>query len=268
MKRSVLLFALLLAGAPLAATAAAPNYGTIVTRSGREFYDCRIVRVHPDGVAFTHRDGAAKIAFKELPEHMRREFKYDPKAEAEYQNEQAALRKQEKERQRLREIAMEEQLAEAQMAEASYLASAASVYNPAPPVVPMSTALPGEPALTVGYQSPSWVGTTIGTSAFGSGRYRRGYSSWGGYYPYGYGYGYGYPTAGYTYPAYNYPSSYGYPAYNYPAYTYPSYSRPYGYGHRGGYYGRPSAFGSWNVGNGIRVGVGVSPWGGGIRLFR
>lgn len=242
-----LLVSAAVAVAPLAASAAPPSaqhFDTLVTRSGRTFYDCQIVRVHPDGVAFTHRDGAAKIPFKDLPEKLRRDFKYDPKAEAEYQREQAALRKAQKERQRQREIAMEEQLAEAQMAEASYLASAASVYNAA---APMSPALPGEPVQSVSYASPSWVGTPITGTAFGSGRYRR---SWSGYYPfgYGYGYGYGYPTAGYTYPAY----------------TYPSYSYPYRYGG----YARPTVFGSWNVGHGIHVGVGVTPFGGGIRVFR
>jgi len=141
---------------------------------------------------------------------------------------------------------MEEKLAEAQMAEASYLAAASTVY--AAPVAPMATSLPGEP-VTVAYQTPSWVGSPISTSTFGGSGYRR---SWSGYYPAGYGYGYGgYPYSGYSYPSYG-----GYGC----GYPYGG----YGYGHGG--YARPTVFGSWNVGNGIRVGVGVPL--GGIRPFR
>lgn len=248
MKRSALFLALLLATAP--AFAAPKNYSSITTRSGQVFYDCKVVRVYPDGVSFTHRDGAAKVALKDLPPNLQREFPYDAEADAQYQREQAAARKAEKERARLREIAMEEKLAEAQMAEASYLAAASTAY--AAPVAPMATSLPGEP-VTVAYQTPSWVGTPISSSSFGGSGYRRG---WTGYYPAGYGYGYGYggyPYAGYSQPYYG---SYGC------GYPYGGYSHGYGYGG----YARPAVFGSWNVGNGIRVGVGVPL--GGIRLFR
>lgn len=249
MKRSALFLALLLAATP--ALAAVPKYhSSITTLSGQVFYDCKIVRVYPDGISIMHRDGAAKIAHPDLPERLRREFPYDAQADAEYQREQAAARKAERERARLREIAMEEKLAEAQMAEASYLATASTAY--VPPVAPMATSLPGEP-VTVAYQTPSWVGTPISGSTFGGSGYRR---SWGGYYPYGYGYG-GYPYAGYNYSYPYYGGGYGYPYYG-----------GYNCGHSYGGYSRPAVFGSWNVGNGIRVGVGLSSFGGGIRVFR
>lgn len=132
MKRSVLLIALLLSVVP--ASAAPKNYGTITTRDGKSFYECQIVRVYPDGVSFTHRNGAAKIAFKDLPENLRREFRYDPQQEAAFQKEQAALRKAEQERQRQQEIVMQERLMEAQMAEASYLAAASRSVNPPAPM--------------------------------------------------------------------------------------------------------------------------------------
>lgn len=251
MKRSALFFALLLAAVP--ALAAPQNYGIITTKGGKSFYECKIVRVHPDGVAFTHRDGAAKIAFKELPESMRREFRYDPQADAKYRAEQEAQRKEEKKREKQREIAMEEKLMEAQMAEASYLASASTVYNTTPAPM-MSTALPGEPAQTIMYQSPSWTGSPIGTTSLGGNVYRRSY--WGGYPYYGGGYGYG----GY-YPGYSYPyAGYGYGHYGH---------GHYGHGHYHGGYANPTFYRSWNVGSGIRLGVGVSPFGyGGVRLFR
>ena len=97
MKRSVLFIALLLSVAP--ASAAPKNYGTITTREGKSFYECQVMHIYPDGVTFAHRNGAAKISFADLPENLRSEFRYDPKVEAEYQKEQAALRKAEQERQ-------------------------------------------------------------------------------------------------------------------------------------------------------------------------
>jgi hypothetical protein len=163
MKRIVLLLTLLLA-APL--FAAVPGTRTITTRVGKSFYECKIVRVHPDGVSFTHRDGAAKIAFKDLPESLRREFRYDPQKATAYQREQEALRQEELKRHKLREIAMEEKLMEAQMAEASYLAAANAPVR-TPVVNSMSLALPGESLPVLGQQTPSWVGAPIhGEAAF------------------------------------------------------------------------------------------------------
>lgn len=242
MKRSALLLALLLAALP--ALGGPKNYGTITTKAGKSFFECKITRIYPDGVGFTHREGAAKIAFKDLPEKLRQEFRYDPLKEKEYQREQAALREEEKKRARLHEIAMEEKLAEARMAEAGYFAAVASAATATPASPAMSLALPGEKLPVLGYQTPSWVGTPITGPALGGGAYRRG-SSWGSY-PFGY---YG---GGYSYPAYGY--GYGYPYYG------------YGYAPVGGYVS-PTIYRSWNVGSGFRVGVGITPFGGGIRLF-
>jgi len=238
MKRSVLFIALLLSVVP--ASAAPKNYGTITTRDGRSFYQCKVMRVYPDGVSFTHRNGAAKIAFADLPEILRTEFRYDPKAEAEYQKEQAALRKAEQERQRQQEIVMQEQLMEARMAEASYLASASRIAS--------------TQATTAGAQTPSWVGTPITGPAVGGRSYSGSSSS---------RFGYGYPMGGYYSGA-----SYGYPGYG--GYSYGSYPYYGGYsygGHPyygGSYYGgsySPSVFGQWNVGHGIHIGVGLGSFG-------
>jgi hypothetical protein len=218
MKRSLLLTAMLLCLAP--ASAAPKNYGSITTREGKTYFDCQVMRIYPDGVSFAHRNGAAKIAFADLPESLRAEFRYDPKVEAEYQKEQAALRKAEEERQRKQEIVMHERLMEARMAEASYLATASKIA--------------ATPSTSAGGQTPSWVGTPITGPAVG-GYGRRSYSSYG----YG-GYGYG---GGYY-------SGYGYPSYG--GYSYGSY--PYGGYYGGGY--SPTIFGSWNVGHGIHIGIG------------
>lgn len=239
MKRSVLLAALLLSVLP--AGAAPKNYGTITTLKGKSFYECQVVHVYPDGVTFSHRNGASKIPFAELPENLRSQFRYDPKAEADYQKQQAALRKAEQERQKLREIAMQERLMEARMAEASYLASASR--------------LAATSAAVADLQTPSWVGTPITGPAVGGRAYSGGsYSSFG--YPFGYsgsgyysGISYGYPYGGYSYGSYP-----GYGGYSYGGY--PSY---------GGYYGggcRPTVFGQWNVGHGIRIGIGGGGFGG------
>lgn len=246
MKRSVLFAALLLSVLP--ASAAPKNYGTITTRDGRSFYECRVLHIYPDGVSFAHKNGAAKIPFAELPENLRSEFRYDPKAEAEYQKEQAALRKAEQERQKLQEIAMQERLMEAKMAEASYLATASQ--------------LAATSAATAGSPSPSWVGTPITGPAVGGPAYSgSSYSRFG--YPYGYsgsgyyyGGSYGYPYGGYSSGSYPYYSGYSYGGY-------PSYG-----GYYGGSYG-PTISGQWNLGHGIHVGVGLGSFGfGGMHHHR
>ena len=239
MKRIVLLLTLLLAAPSFAAV---PGTRTITTRVGKSFYECKIVRVHPDGVSFTHRDGAAKIAFKDLPESLRREFRYDPQKATAYQREQEALRREELKRQRLREIAMEEKLMEAQMAEASYLAAANAPVR-APVANSMSLALPGESLPVLGQQTPSWGGAPITGPAVGGRDYRRaGFSSWGAY-PWGGGFyqpigGYGYPYGGYG----------------------------FGYAPVGAFVS-PTIYRSWNVGSGFRIGLGISPFGSALRVF-
>ena len=243
MKRIVLLLSLLLAVPGLKA---ADSKRTITTQSGKTFLNCKVVRVHPDGVSFTHQNGAAKIAFKDLPESLRREFRYDPKKAAEYQRSQAALRKQQAERARLREIVMEERLMEAQMAEASYLAAAKSLHRPAGGAPGMSLALPGEALPKVAQPTPSWLGAPItGTPLGGRAYTRSSYSYWGNY-PAGFGGGGFYPNAGFAYP----------------------YGGGFGYGYAPvGAYVSPTIFRSWNVGSGVRVGVGISPFGGVLRTF-
>lgn len=246
MNRLILSALLLVAVAPLAA--APKNYGTITTRTGKSYHECKVVRVYPDGVGFIHKSGAARIAFKDLPERLRQEFRYDPKAEAAYQREQAARREEEKKRTKLHEVIMEEKLMEAQMAEASYLAAVqAAARSPAPV---MSMALPGEKLTVASHQTPSWVGTPITGPALGGSGYRSSSYSYWGRAPVG-GFGYGYRGGYYPY----YPvTSYGYP--------YGS----YGYGYPTGAYVSPTIFRSWNVGGGVRLGVGIGSFGSFLRV--
>lgn len=232
MKHSILLAALLLCTLPV--RAAPKNYGTITTRDGRSFYECQVMHIYPDGVTFTHRNGAAKIPFADLPENLRNEFRYDPKAEAEYQKQQSALRKAEQDRRKQQEIAMQEKLMEAKMAEASYLATARQL---------AATSSAGN------QPSPAWVGTPITGPAVGGRSY--GSTSYSGYgYPLGYYGGGYYSNGGYSINGYGYP----YGGYSYGGYPY-----------YGGYYGasyRPVISGQWNLGHGIHIGIGGGYFGG------
>jgi len=79
MKRTSILT--LAALAALTVTAAAD---TITTLRGKTFRDCKIAQVHPDGISFTHRAGAAKILFTDLPASLREKYGYDPKKAAAY----------------------------------------------------------------------------------------------------------------------------------------------------------------------------------------
>ncbi len=241
MKRSVLFAALLLSVLP--ASAAPKNYGTITTRDGKSFYECQLMHIYPDGVTFAHKNGAAKISFADLPENLRNEFRYDPKAEAEYQKQQAARRKAEQEQQKQQEIAMQQRLMEAKRAEASYLATASRLTTTA--------------AGVAGTPSPFWVGTPITGPAVGGRSYTG--SSYSRF-----GYPYGYAGTGYYYGGNGSGISYGYPYGGYPYYSGYSYGRYPGFGGcYGGGYG-PTISGQWNLGHGIHIGIGGGSFFGGM----
>ncbi len=258
MQHTALTFALSLL--LVAAAHADPKPLTITTKSGRTFFNCTVTRVYPDGVGFTHRDGVIRIAFKDLPDNLKKEYRYDPAKEAAYAKEQAAKRQEEQKRARLHEIMMEEQLAEAKMAEASYLAAATRAPVPLSP--DSSSGM-----TTQVFTTPSWVGSPItGTPMGGSAYSRRLYSGYplsmggyGGYYPY-YGSGYFPYYGGGYYPSY-YSGGYGY-------YPFGGYGCGSGFGFPStGIQISPTFFRSWNVGGGFRVGVGVSPFSSVLRVF-
>jgi hypothetical protein len=242
MKRLVLLLTLLLT-AVVCADSSSPL--TITTRAGKSFYECKVTRVDADGIAFTHRDGVVKIAFKDLPESLRQQFRHDPKKAAAQQRAQDMRHQEELEREAMRETVMAKKLQEAQQAEASYLA-AANAAALAPVSSPMSLALPGESLPTVGQQAPSWLGAPITGPALGGRDYRQSsFSYWGGY-PFVNSFGGGYyPMSGYGYPYGGFGCGYA------PA----------------GVYVSPTIYHSWNVGGGFRIGVGINPFGGAIRVF-
>ncbi|HRJ10475.1 MAG TPA: hypothetical protein PLP58_17980, partial [Prosthecobacter sp.] len=93
----------------------------ITTLTGKTYRGCEIVRVHPDGVSFTHATGAAKVLFEDLPAEWRARLGYDPvKAEA-WKREQEEKRKLAEEARRKREAELSQALALAQQIELARL---------------------------------------------------------------------------------------------------------------------------------------------------
>jgi hypothetical protein len=94
MKRSLTLALLVLAGfSPVVVLA-----DTITTLRGKTFRDCKIAQVHPDGISFTHRSGAAKILYTDLPRSLRDKYGYDPKKADAYSKKLVEQRKEREKR--------------------------------------------------------------------------------------------------------------------------------------------------------------------------
>ncbi|MBL9183967.1 MAG: hypothetical protein JNN17_17630 [Verrucomicrobiaceae bacterium] len=109
---------LILTLAALAGFSAGAAADTITTIRGKTYVDCKIAQVHPDGISFTHRKGAAKILFTDLPSSMREKYGYDPKKAAAYSKKITEQRKE-------REKRVQEHLARQQEAiEAAQFATA------------------------------------------------------------------------------------------------------------------------------------------------
>ena len=68
--------------APAAVKAAAPAAPDLVTRSGKVYKQARVFRVEPDGITYMYVGGMSKIDFTELPDAVRKQYNYDPKAAA------------------------------------------------------------------------------------------------------------------------------------------------------------------------------------------
>lgn len=88
----------LLTLAALAAFTAAAAADTITTLRGKTFRDCKIAQVHPDGISFTHRSGAAKILFTDLPASLRSKYGYDRKKADAYAKKIVEARKEREKR--------------------------------------------------------------------------------------------------------------------------------------------------------------------------
>jgi hypothetical protein len=84
---------LLISFLALTAAQAAP-IAKITTLRGKTYRQCEIVKVHPDGVSFTHAAGAAKILFTDLSKEWRTRLGYDSEKASVYQKELAEKRQQ------------------------------------------------------------------------------------------------------------------------------------------------------------------------------
>lgn len=86
----------------------------IVTKSGKTYQNCRIFKQYPDGVMFSHQNGAAKILYADMTDTMRNALGYDAGKEEAYQK--ALVEKRQKERER--EFELGKLLIQARIAEA------------------------------------------------------------------------------------------------------------------------------------------------------
>ncbi len=196
MNRTLVLAALLVC------FATAVRAGTITTLRGKTYRDCHIAQIHPDGISFTHREGAAKILFTDLPRATRDQYGYDPKKASAYSKKIAEQRKVAEKNRQERDARMAEAISAAQFAnqvrnsqiQAQYLAYEQSafanqIYN-------------------------GWTATApITGPAFSAGNYRHSRNGSGGYYPTngfgGYYPSYSTPNCGYQGGGYNISGSFG-----------------------------------------------------------
>lgn len=102
-------------------SASAESIGDIATLRGKTYRQCEIVNIHPDGISFTHANGAAKVLFTDLPAPARQRFGYDPAKAAAYEQEIAEQRLAEKQARLKRQQELGEALALAQQIELARL---------------------------------------------------------------------------------------------------------------------------------------------------
>lgn len=165
----------------------------ISTLTGKTYRQCEIVKVHPDGVSFTHANGAAKVLFTDLSAEWRVRLGYDPVKAKAYQREQEERRQQQAGIRRKHERERGEALLLAQQIELARLrgieVQARAAQEAAAQAPPLE-----EPAVPL----VSQLGAVHDSSDFRGVGYRDRFYNFG-YYPgySGYGYSYGsYPVCG------------------------------------------------------------------------
>ena len=109
--RAIFLFSFL----ALATVHSAP-IAKITTLRGKTFRQCEIVSVHPDGVSFTHANGAAKVLFSDLSKDWRSKLGYNADKASAYQKELADKRHANEAAKAKREQELKEAMAEAEKA--------------------------------------------------------------------------------------------------------------------------------------------------------
>ncbi len=123
MKTFSLLIVTIQLGLTIAATAYEPT--TIETAQGKVYQRCRIIKRDPDGVAFAHSRGTAKVLYSDLSNSMRNALGYDARKEEAYERGLAEARKEAAQARRARETKLAEAMIAAQ---ARYAAQRPVVY--------------------------------------------------------------------------------------------------------------------------------------------
>ncbi|MEN3944086.1 hypothetical protein WJU23_22480 [Prosthecobacter sp. SYSU 5D2] len=165
-------FTLLLLPLLAAASLQAAPIARISTLTGKTYTQCKIVKVHPDGVSFTHANGAAKVLFTDLSQEWRNRLGYDPEEAASYQYEQELRRKElaairrEQDEQRTEALLMAQQIELARLRGEEILARAAlEAAAKAPP--PNPSIVPEVPALGAVFDSRDYRGAGYRDRAWG-----------------------------------------------------------------------------------------------------
>ncbi len=81
---------------PLSAFAQAPRptatpFPDLVTLSGKAYRQARVFRVEPDGITYMFAGGMVKIGFADLPEATRKQYGYDPRKAATFEETDGAM---------------------------------------------------------------------------------------------------------------------------------------------------------------------------------
>lgn len=184
----------------------------ITTLLGRTYRGCNIVNVHPDGISFTHSNGAAKILFTDLPQPLRDKFGYDPAKAAAHEKKLADRRAAEtkaredrqKELAKALQLAQEMELARLRLQERQ--AAAMQIPASTGSFFPLALPVAGLPWPSYGTLPP------LGAVHHSSGSYHRGrWIADGVYYsPFGVGYLSHFPSATHCSPTLGcYTPSYG-----------------------------------------------------------
>lgn len=145
----------------LGAAASALEVAVIQTIHGKSYRQCKIVQRDPDGVAFTHQKGTARVLFSDLPEAMRAELGYNAKAEAALEQSRTQAKAAKAEADRLRQKQRAELLHAARLAEIKRLSQQQQSI-----IVMQQAAAFGGPVPAVGFAAPGWGGGYFGGHHF------------------------------------------------------------------------------------------------------
>lgn len=142
----------------LGAAASALEVAVIQTIHGKSYRQCKIVQRDPDGVAFTHLKGTARVLFSDLPASMRAELGYSAKAAADLEQSRAQVRQAKLKAEQLRQERQTELLHAARLAEIKRLTQQQQSII----LMQQQAAAFGGPVPAVGFAAPGWRGGYYG----------------------------------------------------------------------------------------------------------